>query len=222
MLIHCYILIKCTQTILLPLAIMRKASANWNSTSPSLPPHTCQLSLWFRQIGCFIGWKRSEDSVCSQLTCISHLEDTPFSETSFCPNTRRPFFTIWGHARCYPVGTSVCRSHQVSESFLPFLHMWPLSLLYEMCNPGREVGEASSGNTPSSWPASQWLGPQPRPLTEAVTGSHFSPPNLTFPPALVCDRGNRKKADKKIIFVSQFNGRIDSKCYPRVSWKGWI
>lgn len=73
----------------------------------------------------------------------------------------------WGHAQCYTAGTSVFRSHQISESFLPFLHVWPLSLLYEMCNPGREAGEVSYRNTPSSWPASQWLGPQPRPLTEA-------------------------------------------------------
>lgn len=28
----------------------------------------------------------------------------------------------------------------------------------------------------------------------------FLPPGLTFPPALVCDRGNREKPDKKIIF----------------------
>lgn len=67
-----------------------------------------------------------------------------------------------------------------------------------MCNPGREAGEMSSGNIPSSWPASRW---QPRPLTEAVTGSHFFPFGLTFPPALVCDRGNGKKPDKKIIFL---------------------
>lgn len=93
MLIHCYIIIKCTQTVLLPLAIMGKASTNWSSTPPSLPPHTCQWSLWFREIG--------------GLYCLKEERGQWMLTTDM-------YFLLWGHTFLW--------SSFLSQQRSPFLH----------------------------------------------------------------------------------------------------
>lgn len=140
MLTHCYIIIKCTRTVLLPLAIMGKA--------PPLPPHTCQRSLWCRQIGWLYCLREERGQWMLTIDMYSLLGGHAFLWNIFLSQQQSPFLRHAGDMHSVPQ-----RRLQFPEVikflkvFLPFLHVWPLSLLYEMCNPGREAGEASCGNT---------------------------------------------------------------------------
>lgn len=175
MLIHYHIFIKCTQTVLLPLAIMGKILTNWNSTPhTSLLPHTCQR---FRQRGQFYGVKE-ERTVDANNWHISlawrrHLPLKHLSDM----NSNHPFFSSpppGKHTLLYSMDFNFQKS-----SFFPFLHLEPLDLLYWMCSPAtwqrnRERNKPWESCLPGR-PFSD-LGPQTRPLTETIIGIHLIPP----------------------------------------------